>query len=115
MIVIAHLSDVHLDGGDRAAGRTRAVMEYLEGLPYALDAVLVSGDITDHGTGAQYEEARKALVSRHPLIVCPGNHDEGGRGGGAGGGGGPGPGGPAPNTERDSWRRGSAGGEDSRL
>ncbi|WP_328302255.1 phosphodiesterase [Streptomyces sp. NBC_00435] len=76
MIVIAHLSDVHLDGGGRAAERTRLVMEYLEGLPYALDAVLVSGDIADHGTAGEYEEARKALFSRHPLVVCPGNHDD---------------------------------------
>ncbi|WP_327256497.1 metallophosphoesterase [Streptomyces sp. NBC_01244] len=75
MIVIAHLSDVHLDGGERAAERTRVVMEYLEGLPYALDAVLVSGDIADHARPEEYEEARKALGSRHPLVVCPGNHD----------------------------------------
>lgn len=76
MIVIAHLSDVHLDGGDRAAERTRAVMQYLEGLPYELDAVLVSGDIADHGRADEYEEAREALGSRHPLVVCPGNHDD---------------------------------------
>ncbi|MBT2451580.1 phosphodiesterase [Streptomyces sp. ISL-43] len=76
MIVIAHLSDVHLDGGGRAAERTRAVMEYLEALPYELDAVLVSGDIADHATAEEYEEARKALDSRHPLVVCPGNHDD---------------------------------------
>ncbi|MCP3753604.1 metallophosphoesterase [Streptomyces sp. TBY4] len=76
MIVIAHLSDVHLDGGGRAAERTRVVMEYLEGLPYELDAVLVSGDIADHALPEEYEEARKALRSRHPLVVCPGNHDD---------------------------------------
>ncbi|MGW0392856.1 metallophosphoesterase [Streptomyces sp. NPDC003042] len=77
MIVIAHLSDVHLDGDPRAADRTRAVMEYLDGLPYDLDAVLVSGDIADHGTAAEYGEARKLLLgSRHRTIVCPGNHDE---------------------------------------
>ncbi|MFF4578468.1 metallophosphoesterase [Streptomyces sp. NPDC001389] len=76
MIVIAQLSDVHFDGGPRAAERSRAVMEYLDGLPYDLDAVLVSGDIADNGTPAEYEQARKGLVSRHPLVVCPGNHDE---------------------------------------
>ncbi|GLV88557.1 MULTISPECIES: metallophosphoesterase [Streptomyces] len=76
MIVIAHLSDVHLDGDRRAADRTRAVMEYLDGLPHDLDAVLVSGDIADHGEDAEYEEAAKLLRSRHPLVVCPGNHDE---------------------------------------
>lgn len=76
MIVIAHLSDVHLDGGSRAAERTRVVMEYLNGLPYALDAVLISGDIADEATADAYEEARKALDSRHPVVICPGNHDD---------------------------------------
>ncbi|MET9958070.1 metallophosphoesterase [Streptomyces sp. NPDC006326] len=76
MIVIAHFTDTHFDGDPRAADRTRAVMDYLEELPYDLDAVLVSGDITDHGSPAEYEEARKVLVSRHPMLLCPGNHDE---------------------------------------
>ena len=44
MIVIAHLSDTHIDGGQRSAERTRTVMHYLEDLPYDLDAVLVTGD-----------------------------------------------------------------------
>lgn len=76
MIVIAHLSDVHIDGDRRASDRTRAVMEYLDALPYDLDAVLVSGDITDHAEDAEYEEAAKLLRSRHPLVACPGNHDD---------------------------------------
>ncbi|MFJ3836572.1 metallophosphoesterase [Streptomyces sp. NPDC090054] len=76
MIVIAHLSDVHLDGGPRAAERTRAVMDYLDALPHDLDAVLVSGDIADTGKPSEYEEARALLASRHPTVICPGNHDE---------------------------------------
>ncbi|MEV7526279.1 metallophosphoesterase [Streptomyces sp. NPDC091371] len=76
MIVIAHLSDIHLDGDRRAADRTRAVMEYLDKLPYDLDAVLVSGDIADHARDGEYEEAAELLGSRHPLVVCPGNHDD---------------------------------------
>ena len=76
MIVIAHLSDIHIDGGPRSAGRIRAVMDHLEGLPYDLDAVLVTGDIADHALPAEYEQARQLLVSRHPVMVCPGNHDE---------------------------------------
>ncbi|WP_371501941.1 metallophosphoesterase [Kitasatospora sp. NBC_00374] len=75
MIVIAHLSDIHLDGGRRAEERTRAVLAYLEGLPYELAAVLVTGDIADHGLPAEYEQARRLLVSRHPVLVLPGNHD----------------------------------------
>ncbi|WP_329547792.1 metallophosphoesterase [Streptomyces sp. NBC_01356] len=76
MIVIAHLSDPHIDSGRRSIERTRAVMTYLEGLPYDLDAVLVTGDIADHGLPSEYEEARRLLTSRHPVLVCPGNHDE---------------------------------------
>jgi len=83
VIVIAHLSDTHLDlDGRHAAGdtpsvrRARAVMSYLENLPYDLDAVLVTGDIADHGTPAEYERAREILASRHPTLICPGNHDE---------------------------------------
>ncbi|RSS80296.1 metallophosphoesterase [Streptomyces sp. WAC06614] len=76
MIVIAHLSDVHVDTTRRPADRTRAVMAYLDDLPYDLDAVLVSGDIADRGLAEEYDEARALLSSRHPLVVCPGNHDE---------------------------------------
>ncbi|MGW4646154.1 metallophosphoesterase [Kitasatospora sp. NPDC004289] len=76
MPVIAHLSDTHLDGSPRAADRTRAVMAYLDALPYDLDAVLVSGDVADHGSPAEYREARELLSTRHPLLVLPGNHDE---------------------------------------
>ncbi|MEV0117424.1 metallophosphoesterase [Streptomyces sp. NPDC050844] len=76
MIVIAHLSDTHIDDGHRSSERTRAVMDYLESLPYDLDAVLVTGDIADHALPAEYEQARSLLTSRHPVVICPGNHDE---------------------------------------
>jgi Icc protein len=76
MILIAHLSDTHLDGGQRTTERTRAIMRYLEDLPYDLDAIVVTGDITDHALPAEYEQARHLLKSRHPVMVCPGNHDE---------------------------------------
>ncbi|MFJ2770047.1 phosphodiesterase [Streptomyces sp. NPDC087300] len=80
MPVIAHVSDIHIDTGaddaGRSIGRTRAVMDHLNGLPYDLDAVVVTGDIADHGTPAEYAAARELLASRHPLLICPGNHDE---------------------------------------
>lgn len=76
MIVIAHLSDIHIDSGQRSIERTRAVMDHLEELPYDLDAVLVTGDIADHALPAEYEQARGLLTSRHPVMICPGNHDE---------------------------------------
>lgn len=76
MIVIAHLSDTHIDTDPRSAERTRAVMRYLEDLPYDLDSVLVTGDVTDHGLPEEYEQARVLLTSRHPVLFCPGNHDK---------------------------------------
>ncbi|MFB7605140.1 metallophosphoesterase [Streptomyces gardneri] len=76
MIVIAQVSDIHVDGEQRSVDRTRAVMRYLEELPYDLAAVLVTGDIADHGTADEYAVVRELLKSRHPLLVCPGNHDD---------------------------------------
>ncbi len=76
MIVLAHLSDLHLDGGQRSTGRAARVMAYLEDLVGSPDAVLVTGDIADHGLPAEYEQARQMLSSRHRVLVCPGNHDD---------------------------------------
>ncbi|MEV6978268.1 metallophosphoesterase [Kitasatospora sp. NPDC093806] len=81
MLTIAHLSDTHLgqdhhgDGGERARRRAERVMAYLDALPGPLDAVLVTGDLADHGDAAEYHEVAKALTSRHPVLICPGNHD----------------------------------------
>ncbi|MER6942918.1 metallophosphoesterase [Nonomuraea sp. NPDC000554] len=75
MIVIAQVSDTHLDGGRRSTARARAVTRYLDELPYDFDAVLVTGDIADHGLAAEYADARKLLDLRHPVHVLPGNHD----------------------------------------
>lgn len=75
MIVLAHLSDIHLDGSARNANRATKVMSYLNDLPQPVDAVLVTGDVTDHGLPAEYEQARTILSSTHPLFTCPGNHD----------------------------------------
>jgi Icc protein len=75
MFVIAHVSDVHIDDEARSLARTRAVMDYLDDLPADLDAVVVTGDIADHGLLSEYNVAREALASRHPVMICPGNHD----------------------------------------
>jgi Icc protein len=76
MIVFAQFSDTHLDGGPRRAGRAAAVMSCLNGLSRPLDAVLVTGDIANHGRPSEYEQAREILAaSRAPVFTCPGNHD----------------------------------------
>ncbi|MEV6521946.1 metallophosphoesterase [Longispora sp. NPDC051575] len=72
--VFAHVSDTHLDGEPRASARTAAVMAYLRDLP--LDAILVTGDIADHGAPGEYAEAADLLTAPVPVLVLPGNHDE---------------------------------------
>jgi Icc protein len=76
MIAIAQVSDVHLDGSPGRARRARAVMDRLRGARAPLDAVLVTGDIADHGRPSEYEEARTILSAPCPVLFLPGNHDE---------------------------------------
>jgi Icc protein len=76
MIAIAQVSDVHLDGSPERARRARAVMDRLRGARAPLDAILVTGDIADHGRPAEYEEARTILSAPCPVLFLPGNHDE---------------------------------------
>ncbi|MFG1927609.1 metallophosphoesterase [Cryptosporangium sp. NPDC048952] len=73
MTVIAQVSDLHLDGGPRASRRAGAVFEYLDRCD--VDAILVTGDIADHGEPTEYEEAAKLFAGRDNLFPCPGNHD----------------------------------------
>src|SRR4051812_50209998 len=75
MLIVAHVSDTHLDGTARSEERARRVMAYLDALPGPIDAVLVTGDIADHGLPAEYEQARKLFDIRHPVLLTPGNHD----------------------------------------
>src|SRR4051794_26216897 len=73
-MLIAHVSDVHLDNHPRAAERTARVLAHLDGLRRAPDAVLITGDLADHGAEAEYEELRTLLGDR-TVLLCPGNHD----------------------------------------
>src|SRR4051812_13910943 len=75
MMLIAHVSDIHVDAGDRSAERTARVMGYLAALPTPPDVVLVTGDIADHGDEAEYERVRELVDLTVPVLYCPGNHD----------------------------------------
>jgi Icc protein len=76
MLAIAQVSDIHLDGSPERAGRARAVMDRLRAGRAPLDAVLVTGDIADHGRRSEYQEARTILSAPCPVLFLPGNHDE---------------------------------------
>lgn len=72
-MIIAHLSDLHIDGGARADSRAKAAMTYLNDL--RVDAVVVTGDIADHGLAEEYRRAAELLKHPAPVFVLPGNHD----------------------------------------
>jgi len=74
MTIIAHISDTHFDGSERALTRSRRVMAYLRDC--AVDAILVTGDLTDHGEVKEYEQVKAELVADVPVLLLPGNHDD---------------------------------------
>jgi hypothetical protein len=90
---IAHLSDIHVVGerygfrlesgrsGARGNGRLERLLAGLEALHARepLDAVMVTGDMTDAGRSAEWAEFLDAVM-RHPslaerMLIIPGNHD----------------------------------------
>lgn len=77
MLVIAHLSDTHLDGSVEARDRLRRVTSYLRAFSRPVDVVLVTGDLADHGLESEYAEVAAELTVDVPVLVLPGNHDIG--------------------------------------
>jgi 3',5'-cyclic-AMP phosphodiesterase len=78
--VLVHVSDPHIGAtwisGDPRA-RLRAAVEAIRprlGLP---DAVVVSGDLAEHGSAEEYALVREQIATlRAPVAVVPGNHDD---------------------------------------
>lgn len=67
MPVIAHLSDPHLDTSQRRLDRLVAVLRQCTELP-VLDAVVVTGDLADHGDTQEYGQPPCSL--RFPRCSC---------------------------------------------
>jgi 3',5'-cyclic AMP phosphodiesterase CpdA len=78
--LLAQLSDPHLgaDWLDRdPVPALAAAVEAVEALRPEPDAVLVSGDLAEHGAEAEYAQARELLGRlRGPVYVLAGNHDD---------------------------------------
>jgi 3',5'-cyclic-AMP phosphodiesterase len=77
--LLVQLSDPHI-GADWAEGdpaaRLAAAVESVRALGH-LDAVLVSGDLADHASDAEYELVQELLAPLGaPLYVLAGNHDD---------------------------------------
>jgi predicted phosphodiesterase len=73
---LVHLSDLHFGAGRRIEQRCAALVGQLAA--ERIDHVLVTGDVTEHGTVAELErfmEVFAALGDTRRLVVVPGNHD----------------------------------------
>ena len=79
-VLLVQLSDLHVcEEWEGVDPRTRVarVVEAVRALPDPIDAVLVSGDLTDDGSPESYREARRLLEPlAAPIHVLPGNHDD---------------------------------------
>jgi 3',5'-cyclic-AMP phosphodiesterase len=79
--LLVQLSDSHVGAtwaGDRdpVAG-LRAAVESVRRLPDAADAVLMSGDLAEHGADDEYEVVRELLSQiGAPVYALAGNHDD---------------------------------------
>lgn len=79
-ILIAQLSDLHIcdewEGVDPAPQLER-VVSAVRALPNPIDAVVVTGDLTDDGSEENYRRARRLLEPLGvPVYVLAGNHDD---------------------------------------
>ncbi len=78
MTIIAQLSDLHLsDEDERPVLALRRAVDAVLALAARPDAVVLTGDLADHGRPAEYARLREELarlpMPAHPL---PGNHDD---------------------------------------
>ncbi|HET7121709.1 MAG TPA: phosphodiesterase [Solirubrobacterales bacterium] len=82
--ILVQLSDLHLgaaweevEPGVEPLSRLEMALDAILALPNGVDAVLVSGDVSDDGSAESYELARRTLERLGvPVHVLPGNHDD---------------------------------------
>lgn len=75
MTRFAHLSDCHLDTTPERLRRFQRVLDEATALG-DVDGMIITGDIADHGSAAEYTQFFNALPSAPPVAVIPGNHDD---------------------------------------
>ncbi|MGV9709423.1 metallophosphoesterase [Gordonia sp. NPDC003424] len=75
MFVVAHISDLHFNGTRFNRSRIESTLSYIRARADGIDALLVTGDITDEGSASEYREAYLVLDSPLPMLVTAGNHD----------------------------------------
>ncbi len=79
-MILAQISDPHVTVGTGDAGSAEALetaVAAVAGFDPRPDAVLLSGDVTEHGTPEEYERVAELLEPLPiPLHAIPGNHDD---------------------------------------
>lgn len=77
-MLIAQLSDPHIDlDQPHKAAAFREAVTHLLGLPMRPDALLITGDCTEHGHPEEYREFQALLGPLPmPVYLVPGNHDD---------------------------------------
>jgi 3',5'-cyclic-AMP phosphodiesterase len=79
-LILAQISDPHVTVGHGDAGSAEALqaaVDAVNAFAPTPDAVLLSGDITEHATDAEYELAAELLAPlTMPLYLLAGNHDD---------------------------------------
>jgi Icc protein len=78
--VVAQMSDPHVGadwGPGESVAKLAATVAAVRALDLTPDAVLISGDLADHGADDEYEQLRELVAPlAAPLHVLPGNHDD---------------------------------------
>ncbi len=79
-VLVGQVSDLHLGDDPTATARAARVFAHLGAMATRLDALVLTGDLTDAGTDAAYAVLSGLLDAHLPggpaLVYCPGNHDE---------------------------------------
>ncbi|MBQ3362445.1 MAG: PQQ-binding-like beta-propeller repeat protein [Muribaculaceae bacterium] len=74
VVRLAILSDVHVTPGNANEGKLREAVEEINATD--VDAVLMTGDLTNEGSDEQLLNVKSVLDGiSHPLYVIPGNHE----------------------------------------
>lgn len=74
-MIIAQLSDIHLDGSDERLKRFDTVLKWLDALHP--DAIIVSGDLVEESHAHGYRIVRERLEKTGvPIYLVPGNVDD---------------------------------------
>jgi 3',5'-cyclic AMP phosphodiesterase CpdA len=77
VITVVQVSDVHIGSSPQDDQRAARLFARLADLTRPVDAVLITGDITDQGAPEDYEKAASLISTLpYPVFTCPGNHDE---------------------------------------